>query len=68
MLQLGSEAPLVNRERQAALGEVARSTSPADTLRMMDAVAESRTRIDANVNPTLALEAMLATAIAPAAA
>ena len=68
MLQLGSAAPLVNREREAALGEVARSTTPADTLRMMDAVAESRTRIDANVNPTLALEAMLATAIAPAAA
>ncbi|GAA4175086.1 DNA polymerase III subunit delta' [Gryllotalpicola koreensis] len=68
MLQLGSEAPLVNRERAAALGAIARSTSPADTLKMMDAVAESRTRIDANVNPTLALEAMLATAIAPAAA
>ncbi|AYG04206.1 DNA polymerase III subunit delta' [Gryllotalpicola protaetiae] len=68
MLQLGSEAPLVNREREAALGEVARTTTPADTLKMMDAVAESRTRIDANVNPTLALEAMLATAIAVAAA
>jgi DNA polymerase-3 subunit delta' len=68
MLQLGSEAPLVNRERETALGEIARGTSPADTLKMMDAVAEARTRIDANVNPTLALEAMLATAVAAVAA
>jgi DNA polymerase-3 subunit delta' len=68
MLQLGSDAPLVNREREAALGEIARGTSPADTLKMMDAIAEARTRIDANVNPTLALEAMLATAVAAVAA
>jgi DNA polymerase-3 subunit delta' len=64
MLQLGSEAPLVNHEREAALAGIADSTSPAQTLAMMDAIAEARTRIDANVNPTLALEAMLATAVA----
>jgi DNA polymerase-3 subunit delta' len=68
MLQLGSDAPLVNREREAALGEIARASSPAQTLKMMDAVAEARTRIDANVNPTLALEAMLATAVPAVAA
>lgn len=68
MLQLGSEAALVNREREAALRQIAGETSPAGTLKMMDAIAEARTRIDANVNPTLALEAMLATAVLAVAA
>jgi DNA polymerase-3 subunit delta' len=68
MLQLGSEAPLVTREREVALAAIAGGTSPAQTLTMMDAIAEARTRIDANVNPTLALEAMLATAVAAVAA
>lgn len=68
MLQLGSGAALVNRERQAALGELAARSTPARTLAMMDAISEARERIDANVNPTLALEAMLSAALAPVAA
>ncbi|MFC4243391.1 DNA polymerase III subunit delta' [Gryllotalpicola reticulitermitis] len=63
MLQLGGEAPLVNVERVAQLGEYAARTTPARALHLMDAITEARTRIDANVNPTLALEAMLTAAI-----
>jgi DNA polymerase-3 subunit delta' len=65
MLQLGADAPLVNAERADALRRYAQATTPAHALGMMDAITEARARIDANVNPTLALEAMLATALAP---
>jgi DNA polymerase-3 subunit delta' len=68
MIQLGGDAELVNRERAAQLGALAQRTSPAQSLHMMDAIAEARRRIDANVNPTLALEAMLATVVGQAAA
>ncbi|HEY0248382.1 MAG TPA: DNA polymerase III subunit delta' [Gryllotalpicola sp.] len=68
MLQLGSGAALVNGEREAALREYAARTTPAQALGMMDAITEARSRIDANVNPTLALEAMLVAALAPVAA
>ena len=63
MLQLGGEAALVNIERAAQLAEYAERVSPAHALRAMDAITEARTRIDSNVNPTLALEAMLTAAI-----
>jgi len=66
MLQLGSDAPLVNAERADALRRYAEVTSPAHALGVMDAIAEARTRIDANVNPTLALEALLVSVMAPA--
>ena len=67
MIQLGGGAELVNREREAQLTEHAGKTSPARSLHMMDAIAEARQRIDANVNPTLALEAMLVTGLEQAA-
>jgi DNA polymerase III subunit delta' len=63
MLQLGGDAALVNSERGPELADYAERTTPAQALHVMDAITEARTRIDANVNPTLALEAMLTAAI-----
>ncbi|MEO8907221.1 MAG: DNA polymerase III subunit delta' [Microbacteriaceae bacterium] len=59
MLQLGGGTPLVNRERAAELTALGEITAAADTLAVMDAIAQARTRIDGNVAPLLALEAML---------
>ncbi|TAM69241.1 MAG: DNA polymerase III subunit delta' [Microbacteriaceae bacterium] len=59
MLQLGSRTALVNSERAAELTELSEIIAPAATLAVMDAIAQARTRIDGNVAPLLALEAML---------
>ncbi|WP_431220330.1 DNA polymerase III subunit delta' [Leifsonia xyli] len=61
MLQLGSDSELVNRELQRELDALSTHTTPAATLAAMDAIATARERIDGNVAPTLALEAMLTT-------
>ncbi|MBW8872214.1 MAG: DNA polymerase III subunit delta' [Leifsonia sp.] len=61
MIQLGSESELVNRELRRELDALSARTTPAATLAAMDAVATARERIDGNVAPALALEAMLTT-------
>ena len=49
---------IVDRVRAAAA-----ASTPVETLATMDAIATARERIDSNVPPSLALEAMLVTAI-----
>jgi len=61
MLQLGTGSELVNRELRPELDALSTHTSPAATLAAMDAIATARERIDGNVAPALALEAMLTT-------
>ncbi|ANF32796.1 DNA polymerase III subunit delta' [Leifsonia xyli] len=61
MLQLGSDSELVNRELRRELDALSTHTTPATTLAAMDAVTTARERIDGNVAPALALEAMLTT-------
>jgi DNA polymerase-3 subunit delta' len=61
MIQLGSDSELVNRELRAELDALSTHTTPAATLAAMDAIATARERIDGNVAPALALEAMLTT-------
>ncbi len=61
--QLGAEVELVNLEIAADIARAAASATPAQTLATLDAIQEARVRIDANVQPTLALEAMLVSAI-----
>ena len=56
---LGVPDDLVNRSAEAALIAAARGTTPAATLRALDAIAWARRRIEGNVPPLLALEAML---------
>jgi DNA polymerase-3 subunit delta' len=58
VLQLGADVELVNAELRQELQRLADAGPPERTLRCMDAVGEARERIDANVNPLLALEAM----------
>ncbi|MFP3464342.1 DNA polymerase III subunit delta' [Leifsonia sp. SIMBA_070] len=61
MIQLGSDSELVNIELRDQLDALSAHTTPAATLAAMDAVATARERIDGNVAPALALEAMLTT-------
>lgn len=61
MVQLGAATELVNRERNDQLHVLSDHSTPAATLTAMDAIATARTRIEANVAPALALEAMLST-------
>ncbi|MGH3322040.1 MAG: DNA polymerase III subunit delta' [Streptosporangiaceae bacterium] len=57
-LQLGANVALANAERTADLRAFADRTSLESTLRRLDAITECRTRLDANANPQLAVEAM----------
>jgi len=59
LLGLGVPDDLVNRAAEAAIVSTARATTPAATLRALDAIATARRRIEGNVPPLLALEAML---------
>ncbi len=68
MLQLGSASELVNLELLERLEALSAHTTPADTLAAMDAVQTARERIDGNVAPALALEAMLTTILRGTAA
>jgi DNA polymerase-3 subunit delta' len=70
MVQLGREHTVINRELAVELANAAESSSPAATVATIDAIALARDRIESNVSPALALEAMLVSAIRrePAAA
>ncbi|RZU66280.1 DNA polymerase-3 subunit delta' [Microterricola gilva] len=59
MLQLGRTDAVINRELGGKLDEAASRSSPAETLATLDAITIARHRIEANVAPVLALEAML---------
>ncbi|MGI9821745.1 DNA polymerase III subunit delta' [Agromyces sp. Marseille-Q5079] len=63
LLQLDAQVELVNRELFDALRRAAASATPAKTLATLDAIQEARERIEGNVAPALALEAMLVSAI-----
>ena len=63
MVQLGREHTVINRELQAELHTAAACGDPAATVATMDAIAIARHRIESNVAPALALEAMLVSAI-----
>jgi DNA polymerase-3 subunit delta' len=64
-LQLGAQTDPVNLAIYADLEGAARESTPVQTLATLDAIAEARRRIDANVAPALALEAMLVSAVRP---
>lgn len=61
-LQLGAPGGVINEEVRAEMIALADATTPERTLAVLDAVQEARQRIDANVSPVLALEAMLVVA------
>ncbi|GAA4677009.1 DNA polymerase III subunit delta' [Frondihabitans cladoniiphilus] len=59
LLQLGVATEPINQSIRGALESQAEASTPAATLRVMDAITTARIRIDSNVSPVLALEAML---------
>src|SRR4029453_18142129 len=63
LIQLAADVDLVNRELLEPMRRAAASATPARTLATLDAIQESRERIEGNVQPALALEAMLVSAI-----
>jgi DNA polymerase-3 subunit delta' len=67
LLQLGVAGDPVNLAIYGELEAAARATTPSVTLATLDAITEARTRIDGNVAPALALEAMLISAVRDAA-
>jgi DNA polymerase-3 subunit delta' len=62
LVQLNVHTPLVNSAIRDQLEAAADASTARETLGTMDAITTARTRIEANVTPTLALEAMLLTA------
>ncbi|MES2170329.1 MAG: DNA polymerase III subunit delta' [Actinomycetota bacterium] len=64
LLQLGAPSELVNLAIYSQLVAAGESSSPSATLATMDAIATARKRIDGNVAPALALEAMLVASLA----
>lgn len=61
--QLGADVEIVNVEIAGDIARAAASAAPARTLATLDAIQDARIRIDGNVQPALALEAMLVSAI-----
>lgn len=65
LLQLGVPGELVNVQIEARIREAAAASEAPQTLATMDAITVARRRIEANVAPALALEAMLVSAVRP---
>jgi DNA polymerase-3 subunit delta' len=63
LLQLGVESEPVNLAIFGELEAAARESTPERTLATLDAIAAARERIQGNVAPALALEAMLVAAV-----
>jgi DNA polymerase-3 subunit delta' len=57
-VQIGSGVDLVNAAEEAAVREVAESSTPEATLRRIEAVLACRTALETNAAPLLAVEAM----------
>jgi DNA polymerase-3 subunit delta' len=58
VVQLGAEVDLVNAELTETVRALAADSTPEQTVRRMDSIGVARTRLDGNVAPLLALEAM----------
>lgn len=58
-IQLGASADVINSEFLTELHNLATSRSAEDTISTMEAIGVARERIDSNVAPVLALEALL---------
>lgn len=58
MLRTGAAVGLVNQDHYAEVDRLAHAMTPEQLLQAMDAIGTARERIDANVPPLLALEAM----------
>jgi DNA polymerase-3 subunit delta' len=68
LVQLGATTEPINLSIHSELIRASERSSAAETLATMDAIATARRRIDSNVSPALALEAMLISAARKASA
>lgn len=59
LTQLRTGVELVNMEHETFIYDMARSSTAVSTLAKLDAIAQARTRLAANVSPLLATEAMM---------
>lgn len=59
VVQSGAEVELVNGSVEAEVRRMAEALTPEQAVARLDAIAEARRRIAANVTPLLAIEAML---------
>ena len=57
-IQLGAGSELVNQDLRATLDEVASSSTPSQTIAKLEAMAQARIRIGANVRDLIVLEAL----------
>lgn len=57
-LQISANVPLVNEELRIGITEVATTTSPAETIHKLEAIAQARIRIDSNVRDLMVLESL----------
>jgi DNA polymerase-3 subunit delta' len=58
VVQLGATVELVNTEHAATVRALAADSTPEQTIRRMDAIGTARERLEGNVAPLLAIEAM----------
>ena len=59
LLQLGATTELINLSIHSELERASENSTAAGTIAIMDAINTARQRIEGNVSPALALEAML---------
>ncbi len=57
-IQLAAKTPLVNEDLRTQIQSVASRSSATETIAKLDAIAQTRIRIDANVRDAIALEAL----------
>ncbi|MFP3714593.1 DNA polymerase III subunit delta' [Puerhibacterium sp. TATVAM-FAB25] len=58
VVQLGADVELVNAAEAGLVRTLAADSTPEQTIRRMDAIGTARERLEGNVSPLLALEAM----------
>lgn len=65
LVQVGAEVELVNAELRSDIQALALASTSEDTVRRMEAIGEARERVEANVAPLLAVEALMVRLGAP---
>ena len=58
-MQLGAAVELANDDMRFDLDQMAKASTPEETLRRINAIMRCRERLDANVNPQIAVESMM---------
>lgn len=65
LVSLGSETPLINAERAEGIAQLAEGWGPERALAVVEAVERARERLERGVTPSLVLEALFASLVAP---